>query len=280
MLEADQQVSKETMDGTDGEQRISASAESGQCERTDKRDSGVFSDNARCESSDDSSAPKGVAMGTASSQESCAAASDVKSPRPGDIPLITYDDTGGAPAKSPSLLNQSVGSLSLHGSASMQHNCNNTGHVPCLPVPRRHPSASSSRDSGRHQARQSSLLAPNAHTGNVEMPRESLRVGNSPLRREHGVYAKTTSPRRFPPFSPSIGASPQSIPHRHDILAPHYGCGFSAHAYAGQRHHQRYPSLPSPSLVVAPCLAGVAGMHGGYAPSPMKTHSYQLFYRM
>jgi hypothetical protein len=278
---------------------------SGNVGQLDKCDSGIFSDKTSSVKDGEISDSEAVTPHTSSSIAlSANKCSEIRSPRPGDIPCVASDND--CTARNPSALDESVGSLSLHpsssvtlttsmmaarrGSVNTLHGSATGGASPAPISARRHPSTSSlNRDTSRHLARRSALVPPSWQINGADLPRDTLHVGNSPTAPRLGATDRctaklTTSPRRYPPFSPCIGVSPSHpSPRRFEVPALYYGtsCGFAAaRAYAGlqqQQHHQRHPSLLSPSLLVAPCPV----IAGGYTASPANIHqSYQFVYRM
>lgn len=220
---------------------------------------------------------------TATPQSIPAASDGGPQEHPQGIPTVISPRPADVPPRSPSLLNQSVGSLSLGSRRGSLQGGGTMLGAPCPPMPpRRHPSSGSiNRESSaaRHQVtRRSALVPPTWHVNSADRDTVMQHVGNSPhcSNDRFPVTLTASSPRRFPPFSPSVAViSPHPSPRRFEAPpAALYGCGFSARA-ALMPHHQRYPSLPSPSLLITP--AG-AVMHGNFYPSsPVK--NYQFLYR-
>jgi len=116
--------------------------------------------------------------------------------------------------------------------------------------------------------------------------RESSYVSSSPVRTDRSLYGNTTSPHRFPPFSPTttvLGAPSHGDALRCTNVSSYSGpsCGATARTYGGHCHRHRNPSFSSPSLAAAaaqrPCIAAV-GLHGTYPSSPAKINrSYYFF---
>ena len=104
----------------------------------------------------------------------------------------------------------------------------------------------------------------------VGLFREMNYMSSSPAR----TFSNTSSPRRFPPFSPAaaFGMSPRGEMMRFADVSHYSGssCSATARTYGAHHHRQRHH-------LHHPCVTAV-GFHGAYPSGPAQINrSYHFF---